>query len=174
MCELRNRDTMTEALIALGGNIGDVRATLDRAVGLLCDGASVRLIARSADYRTPPWGVADQAPFVNLCLKVETDLWPQALLARAQGVERALGRDHDRERHWGPRPIDIDLLNFDDLTLDTPELKLPHPYLLERAFVLVPLAEIAPDETIRGVPIAEALSKLDRSGIVQLPPRTEQ
>jgi 2-amino-4-hydroxy-6-hydroxymethyldihydropteridine diphosphokinase len=162
---------MPEALIALGGNIGDVRATLDRAVALLCDGATVKLIARSADYRTPPWGVADQPPFINLCLKVETNLWPQALLARAQEIERSFGRDHARERHWGPRPVDIDLLTFDDMTLDTPELKLPHPHLLERAFVLVPLAEIAPEETIRGVRIADALTKLDRSGIVRLPPR---
>jgi len=162
---------MAEALLALGGNVGDVRATLERAVALLCDGDAVKLIARSADYRTPPWGVADQPPFVNLCLKVETALWPQALLARAQGVERALGRDHGRERHWGPRPIDIDLLCYDDLSLDTPELKLPHPYLLQRAFVLVPLAEIAPDQVINGVRVADALTRLDRAGIVRLPPR---
>jgi 2-amino-4-hydroxy-6-hydroxymethyldihydropteridine diphosphokinase len=162
---------MTEALIALGGNIGDVRKTLDRAVALLCDGESVKLIARSADYRTPPWGVADQQPFVNLCLKVETELGPQALLARTQGVEQALGRDHAHERHWGPRPVDIDLLTYDDLALDTPELKLPHPYLMQRAFVLVPLAEIAPDQMIGGVRVADALTKVDRAGIVRLPPR---
>jgi 2-amino-4-hydroxy-6-hydroxymethyldihydropteridine diphosphokinase len=164
---------MAEALIALGGNIGDVRATLDRAVALLCDGEAVKLIARSADYRTPPWGVADQPPFVNLCLKVETDLWPQALLARAQEIERSFGRAHAHERHWGPRPVDIDLLNFDDLSLDTPELKLPHPRLLERAFVLVPLAEIAPEQVIGGVRVADALKKVDRSGIVRLPPRND-
>jgi len=162
---------MAEALIALGGNIGDVRTTLDRAVALLCDGDTVKLLARSADYRTPPWGVADQQPFVNLCLKVETELWPQALLARAQGVERALGRDHSRERHWGPRPVDIDLLIYDGLALDTPELKLPHPYLMQRAFVLVPLAEIAPDQMVGGVRVADALTKVDRAGIVRLPPR---
>jgi 2-amino-4-hydroxy-6-hydroxymethyldihydropteridine diphosphokinase len=162
---------MAEALIALGGNIGDVRATLDRAVALLCDGETVKLLARSADYRTPPWGVADQPPFINLCVKVETALWPQALLARAQEIERAFGRDHQSEQRWGPRPVDIDLLNYDDLSLDTPELKLPHPYLMRRAFVLVPLAEIASDQVIGGVRVADALKTVDRGGIVRLPPR---
>src|SRR5262249_58876992 len=77
-------ETMAEALLALGGNLGDVRATLDRAVAALCDGTTVRLIARSSDYRTPPWGLADQPDFVNLAIAVETGLPPRALLARAQ------------------------------------------------------------------------------------------
>ena len=83
---------MAEALVALGGNVGNVRATLDRAVAAFCDEA-VRLLARSADYRTPPWGVEDQPAFVNLCIAVETGLTPHALLDRAQAVVRALGRD---------------------------------------------------------------------------------
>src|SRR5882762_8214060 len=100
---------MADALVALGGNLGDVRETLDRAVAILCDGADVRLTARSADYRTPPWGVEEQPAFVNLCIAVETSLAPQDLLARAQAVERALGLDRAKKRRWGPRPIDIDL-----------------------------------------------------------------
>src|ERR1700724_2721935 len=132
---------MADALVALGGNVGDARATLDRAVAMFCDGAPVRLLARSSDYRTPPWGVTDQAPFINLCIEVATKLTPQALLARALTVERALGRDHTRERHWGPRTVDIDLLAYDNVRLDEADLTLPHPRLLERAFVLVPLAE---------------------------------
>ena len=84
---------MPEALIALGGNVGDVRATFDRALALLCDGGDIRLIARSSDYSTPPWGVEDQPPFVNCCISVETSLTPHALLARAQETERAFGRD---------------------------------------------------------------------------------
>src|SRR5215467_12567174 len=88
---------MAEALLALGGNVGDARATLDRAVALVCDGAAARLVARSSDYRTPPWGVEDQAPFVNLCLLVTTDLPPRQLLARAREVERELGRDRTHE-----------------------------------------------------------------------------
>src|SRR5262252_1920608 len=84
---------MTEALIAMGGNLGSVRTTLERAVEALCDGSEVRLLARSSDYRTPPWGVTDQPAFVNLGLVIETALSPRALLARALEVEAALGRD---------------------------------------------------------------------------------
>jgi len=161
---------MAEALVSLGGNVGDVRDTLARAVAILCDGREVRLLARSSDYRTPPWGVADQPPFVNLCIAVETHLTPHALLARAQGVERALGRDRAGERRWGPRPVDIDLLAYDDLALCAPELTLPHPRLFERAFVLVPLAEIVPDRTIARVCVHDALARVDTGGIEKLPP----
>jgi 2-amino-4-hydroxy-6-hydroxymethyldihydropteridine diphosphokinase len=161
----------SSALLALGGNVGDTRATLDRAVAMLCDGSEVRLRARSSDYRTPPWGVADQPPFVNLCIAVETGLTPHQLLARAQTVERALGRDRAAERRWGPRPIDIDLIAYDDVALATADLTLPHPRLLERAFVLVPLAEIAPNRMIAGIRVRDALARLDTSGIEQLPPR---
>ena len=161
---------MAEALLALGGNVGDVRATLDRAVAQLCDGKEVRLLARSSDYRTPPWGVTDQPPFVNLCISVTTALSPQALFKRAQDVERALGRRRAQESRWGPRPVDIDLLAYDDLALATPELTVPHPRLFERAFVLVPLADIAPERLISGVRVRDALSKVDRTGIERLSP----
>jgi 2-amino-4-hydroxy-6-hydroxymethyldihydropteridine diphosphokinase len=162
---------MTEALLALGGNVGDIRATLDRAVAMLCDGETVRLRARSSDYRTPPWGVADQPPFVNLCIAVETTLAPPALLARAQAIESSLGRERAREQRWGPRPIDIDLIAYDDLVSDAPELTLPHPRWRERAFVLVPLGEIAAERLIAGVRVRDALAQADRSGIERLPPR---
>lgn len=160
---------MTEAWLALGGNVGELRATLDRAVALLCDGTDIRLLARSSDYRTPPWGVTDQAPFVNLCIAVETTLTPQALLARAQSVERALGRDRAKEQRWGPRTADIDIIAYDDLTLAEDGLMLPHPRLFERAFVLVPLAEIAGDRMIGGRRIGEAAKAIDRAGIERLP-----
>jgi 2-amino-4-hydroxy-6-hydroxymethyldihydropteridine diphosphokinase len=162
---------MAEALVALGGNLGDVRETLDRAVATLCDGADVRLTARSADYRTPPWGVEEQPAFVNLCIAVETSLAPQDLLARAQAVERALGLDRAKKRRWGPRPIDIDLIAYDDIAMGSPDLTLPHPHLFERAFVLVPLAEIAPDRLIKGRRVRDALAQVDRTGIEKLPPR---
>jgi len=162
---------MPEALLALGGNVGDVRATLDTAVERLCDGTIVRLLARSSDYRTPPWGVEDQAPFVNLGLVVATDLSPRALLERALAVERALGRDRGQERRWGPRPIDIDIIAYDDVRMDEPDLTLPHPRALERAFVLVPLAEIAPDWKIAGTRVRDALTGIDAGGIERLPPR---
>jgi 2-amino-4-hydroxy-6-hydroxymethyldihydropteridine diphosphokinase len=162
---------LAEALLALGGNVGDVRAALDQAVAGLCDGEGVRLIARSSDYRTPPWGVEDQPPFVNLCLVVETDLSPHALLDRALQVERMLGRDRQHERRWGPRPVDIDVLAYDDVVLDEGSLTLPHPRLFDRAFVLVPLAEIAADRVIGGITVREALARLDTRGIEQLAPR---
>jgi 2-amino-4-hydroxy-6-hydroxymethyldihydropteridine diphosphokinase len=162
---------MAEALIALGGNLGDVRATLDRAVAMLCDGEQVRLIARSSDYRTAPWGVGDQPDFVNSCLAVATGLDPRALLERAQSVEAALGRDRGKERRWGPRTIDIDLIAYDDLALDEPDLQLPHPRWFQRAFVLVPLAEIAPERAIAGAQVRDALARVDRRGVEKLPAR---
>jgi 2-amino-4-hydroxy-6-hydroxymethyldihydropteridine diphosphokinase len=160
-----------EAFIALGGNVGDVRSTFDQAVALLCDGPAIRLTARSSDYRTPPWGVTDQPPFINAVIAVVTSLGPHDLLARAKACERALGRDRAREQRWGPRTIDIDLLAYDDVVINGAELILPHPRLFERGFVLVPLAEIAPDREIDGVAVRDALSRVDQSGIEKLPPR---
>jgi 2-amino-4-hydroxy-6-hydroxymethyldihydropteridine diphosphokinase len=162
---------MTEALLALGGNVGDSRAILDRAIALLCDGDAVRLTARSSDYRTPPWGFKYQAPFVNLCIAVETSLGARELLERAQAVELKLGRDRAHEKRNGPRTADIDIITYDDVTLDQPNLTLPHPRLFERPFVLVPLAEIEPERVIAGRKVKEALAGLDTKGIERLPPR---
>lgn len=164
---------LTEVLVSLGGNVGDIRATLDRAVALFCDGVAVRLVARSADYMTPPWGVIDQPPFVNLALVAETGLAPRALLERALAVEARLGRDRTRALRWGPRPVDIDLIAYGDVSLDEPDLHLPHPRLKERAFVLVPLAEIAPDRIIGGLSISAMLGAIDTGGIERLPPRPD-
>jgi 2-amino-4-hydroxy-6-hydroxymethyldihydropteridine diphosphokinase len=160
-----------EAFLALGGNIGDSRAILDRAIALLCDGKEVRLKARSSDYRTPPWGFKYQPPFINLCIAVETSLEPRDLLARAQDIELRLGRDRAHEKRNGPRTADIDILAYDDLSVDTPNLTLPHPRLFERAFVLVPLKEIVGDRVIAGRSIGEALKGLDTGEIERLPPR---
>ena len=162
---------MAEALVALGGNIGNVRDTLDRAIAAFCDGEKVRLLTRSSDYRTAPWGVEDQPPFVNLCIAVETSLPPHALLARAQAIEHALGRERSKERRWGPRPVDIDLIAYDDLVLQEPDLTLPHPQLFARAFVLAPLAEIAPERVIAGRRVRDALAQVDARGVEKLPPR---
>jgi 2-amino-4-hydroxy-6-hydroxymethyldihydropteridine diphosphokinase len=162
---------LAEAFIALGGNVGDVRATFDSAIVMLCDGPDVRLLARSSDYRTPPWGVTDQPPFTNAVIAVSTTLSPHALLTRAQACERALGRDRAHEQHWGPRPIDLDILAYDDLVLNDATLTLPHPHLFERAFVLVPLAEIAPDRVIAGIRVSDAVKRVDVGGIEKLPGR---
>jgi 2-amino-4-hydroxy-6-hydroxymethyldihydropteridine diphosphokinase len=160
---------MAEALLALGGNVGNSRAILDRAIGLFCDGKDVRLTARSADYRTPPWGFKYQPYFVNLAIAVETTLSPHELLARAQEIELRLGRDRAHEKRYGPRTADIDIIAYDDLTLNGPSLTLPHPRLFERAFVLVPLAEIAGDRVIAGRRVDEAAGALDAGGIYRLP-----
>jgi 2-amino-4-hydroxy-6-hydroxymethyldihydropteridine diphosphokinase len=165
---------MAEAVIAFGGNVGGearVRETLDRAIAALCDGEDIQLAARSSDYRTPPWGVTDQPSFINCVIVATTELSPPALLDRAQAVERQFGRDRAREQHWGPRTLDIDLIAYDDVTRTTPTLTLPHPRALERAFVLLPLAEIAPEGRILGVRVTDALARLDQSGIAKLPPR---
>jgi 2-amino-4-hydroxy-6-hydroxymethyldihydropteridine diphosphokinase len=162
---------VAEALVGLGGNVGDVRATLDEAVRRFADGKKVKLIARSSDYRTPPWGVTDQPPFINCAIAVETDLAPRALLERALGVERALGRDRSREQRWGPRAIDIDLLAYHQVAMEEPDLILPHPRLFERAFVLVPLTEIAPQRVIQGRRIADVTGSIDATGIERLPAR---
>jgi len=162
---------MAEALLGLGGNLGDVRTTLERAVAALCDGNEVKLVARSSDYRTPPWGVTDQPPFINLAIMVETALTPRTLLDRALAVEAMFGRDRAKERRWGPRILDIDIIAFDALEIEESGLTLPHPHLFERAFVLAPLAEIAPHRKIKGITLAEAFARLDPSGIEKLPPR---
>lgn len=162
---------MTAAWLALGGNVGDSRTILDRAVTLLCDGKTVRLTARSCDYRTPPWGFKYQPPFINLCIAVETTLAPRDLLAHAQDVELQLGRDRAHEKRWGPRTADIDIIAYGDLAVHELGLTVPHPRLFERAFVLLPLAEIAPNLVIGGRAVREAAAGVDPAGIERLPPR---
>lgn len=166
---------MTEALLAqaylaLGGNVGNSRAILDRAVTLLCDGKDVRLTARSSEYLTPPWGFKYQSPFINLCIAVETSLSPRELLDHAQGVELQLGRDRAHEKRWGPRTADIDIIAYGELEVTELGLTLPHPRLFERAFVLLPLAEIAPDRVIAGRKVRDALADVDTAEIERLLP----
>jgi 2-amino-4-hydroxy-6-hydroxymethyldihydropteridine diphosphokinase len=160
---------MASAIIALGGNVGDVRATFKAAIIDICTLAQARLVARSSDYATPPWGEEQQPAFVNACIEIETELAPQALLDALQTVERNFGRDRAKERRWGPRTLDLDLIAYDDLTLQTEALTLPHPHLFERAFVLVPLAEILPRRKIGGRSVKAALAELSSAGISRLP-----
>ena len=162
---------MAKAFLGLGGNVGDSRATLHRAVAMLNDGRNIKMLARSSDYQTPAWGVENQAPFVNLCVAVETTLTPHQLLQRIHEVERELGRNRAAETRWGPRTCDIDILSYDDVTLNDPDLILPHPRMFERGFVLMPLAEIAPDVVIGGRRVRDAVKAANTKGIVRLPPR---
>ena len=160
---------MADVLIALGGNVGDVRATFKKAIANLCGMAQAALLARSSDYATPPWADEQQPRFINACIENETSLDPHALLFTLQKVEKKFGRDRASEIRWGPRTLDLDLIAYDDVSIQKPELTLPHPRLFERAFVLVPLAEIAPERVIAGRSIAVALSKLSTAGIERLP-----
>jgi 2-amino-4-hydroxy-6-hydroxymethyldihydropteridine diphosphokinase len=160
---------MADVLIALGGNVGDVRATFNKAISNICGMTQAALLARSSDYATPPWGEEDQAPFTNACIEIETSLDPHALLFTLHKIEQKFGRNRAHERHWGPRTLDLDLLAYDDVMLSKRELTLPHPRLFERAFVLVPLAEIAPDRVIAGRRVGDALAGLSTDGIERLP-----
>ncbi|MBX3539705.1 MAG: 2-amino-4-hydroxy-6-hydroxymethyldihydropteridine diphosphokinase [Chelatococcus sp.] len=159
---------MAEAYICLGSNLGDKRATIAQALDRLARAADIVVKARSGDYRTPPWGKLDQDWFVNACACIETPLTPEALLAQCLDVERQLGRE--RRERWGPRVIDIDLLTYDDRAMATESLTLPHPHLTQRAFVLVPLAEIAPTLEINGRSVADWLAALDFAGIERMAP----
>ena len=160
---------MGNVLIALGGNVGDVRTTFKIAIAHICGMAQATVIARSSDYTTPPWGDADQDPFINACVEIETDLDPHALLFVMQKVEQKFGRIRDKERRWGPRTLDLDMIAYDDLSIQKPDLTLPHPRLFERAFVLVPLAEIAPDRVISGIRVRDGLAGVSTQGIERLP-----
>jgi 2-amino-4-hydroxy-6-hydroxymethyldihydropteridine diphosphokinase len=151
--------------LALGSNIGDRRDNLRRAVAALAP--DVRVVAQSPIYETPAWGYEDQAPFLNMALEAETALPPESLLAYVKRLETELGRTPSF--HWGPRLIDIDILFYDKLILSTPELTIPHPRLQERAFVLVPLNDLAPSlaHPVSGQTIAKLLASVDTAGITR-------
>lgn len=131
----------TSVLLAFGSNVGDRKAAIERALALI--EAELGPLRPSSLYETPPWGVVDQPPFLNLVAAGVTTLDPLPLLRLCQHVERATGRLSSTR--WGPRVVDVDLLAYGDVCLRSPDLELPHPRLHERAFVLVPLVEVAPD-----------------------------
>jgi len=155
---------LTEVHLGLGSNLGDRRANLAAALRLLS--RMLRIEAVSSLYETEPVGGPPQAPFYNAVVRAECGLAPLALLRFVKNVETELGRRPYGQR-WGPRPIDIDLLLHGDTVLQTPELELPHPRLAERAFVLAPLAELAPDlaHPVLGKTVGELLKAVDASGV---------
>ena len=130
------------AYIALGSNLGDKEANLRRALELLIE-RGVEIVKTSTFISTEPYGVTDQPQFLNGVCEVRTSLEPLELLHTLLDIEQEMGRV--RLRHWGERNIDLDLLLYEDVVMDTPELKLPHPDMQNRDFVLLPLAEIAPE-----------------------------
>lgn len=156
------------AYLCLGSNVGDRAGTMAAALERLA-GAGVTIAARSSLYETPPWGPVPQGPYLNQVVEVSSPLGPHDLLALALSVERELGRDRSREVRYGPRRIDIDILWMDGHVLDEEDLQIPHPRILERAFVLVPLSEIAPELKISGMAVADAVKRLDTSDITRFP-----
>jgi len=153
--------------IALGTNLSDRMSNLRAAIDALPP--DVNVIARSHIYETPPWGYEDQPAFLNMVVKAETDLEPELLLKYLKELEAELGRESNFR--WGPRLIDLDILFYDDLVIDTPPLVIPHPRLHERGFVLVPLADVAADfiHPVLGDRVWELLQRADVSGIRPLP-----
>jgi 2-amino-4-hydroxy-6-hydroxymethyldihydropteridine diphosphokinase len=149
--------------LALGSNLGDRSDNLQAAIAALPP--AVRVLELSPVYETPPWGLTDQPAFLNMALKGETTLAPVELINYLKLLETKLGRQP--AVRWGPRRIDMDILFYADLVLETPELILPHPRLHERAFVLVPLADLAPDlvHPVFGKPVRDLLSVLDSTGV---------
>lgn len=154
------------ACVGLGANLGQAQATIVQALAELDTLPATRVRAASRLYRTPAWGVRDQPDFVNAAALLETTLAPRALLEHLLDIERRHGRDRTRETRWGPRTLDLDLLLYEAVVLDTPGLQLPHPRLHARAFALLPLAEVAPDMVIAGHgTVREAASRLDAGEI---------
>jgi 2-amino-4-hydroxy-6-hydroxymethyldihydropteridine diphosphokinase len=131
------------AYVGLGGNVGDVETTLAEAIWALDGLPQTSVRAQSKLYRSPPWGRTDQDDFLNAVVELRTQLAPRILLDYLLQIEERFGRVRSEGEKWGPRELDLDLLVFGDEVIDEPGMHLPHPYLHERAFVLVPLAEIA-------------------------------
>lgn len=154
---------MNPVWIGLGSNIGSSRKVLERALASLDALPDTRLIEVSPGYRTPPWGVTDQPDFLNAAAELATDLMPTSLLTALKAIERDLGRTGDGRR-WGPREIDLDILVYADRVVNLPELVVPHPYLGQRAFVLVPLHDLAPDLEVPGQGrVSDLLAALDEN-----------
>src|SRR3979490_1236897 len=128
---------MADVLIALGGNVGDVRSIFRKAISNICGMTQAALLARSSDYLTPPWGEEQQDRFINACIEIETSLDPHALLFTLHRIEKKFGRDRAHEKRWGPRTLDLDLIAYDDVSIQKPELTLPPPRPFEPAFALV-------------------------------------
>lgn len=149
--------------IGLGGNLGDPRKAMAASLRSLAASSVIKITGVSSLYRTPPWGKTDQPGFLNAVAELACEVSPRELLDLCLDIERDLKRE--RTEKWGPRVIDIDILAFGEETIDEAGLVVPHPRLHERAFVLVPFAEIAPDFVIGGIRVRDLLATVDQKGV---------
>ncbi|OFP73132.1 2-amino-4-hydroxy-6-hydroxymethyldihydropteridine diphosphokinase [Corynebacterium sp. HMSC078C09] len=147
------------AVLSIGSNMEDRRALLQTVF----DEFAEETVAASPVFATPPWGVTDQDEFLNAVLIVDVDCTPLELLRRGQKLEEAAERV--RVRHWGPRTLDVDIVQIDGVTSDDPELTLPHPYAHERAFVLVPWLAADEHAELNGTPVRELIAGLDEDEV---------
>ena len=147
------------AVLSIGSNMEDRRALLQTVFDEFAD----ETIAASPVYATPPWGVTDQDEFLNAVLIVDVDCTPLELLRRGQKLEEAA--DRVRVRHWGPRTLDVDIVQIDGVISEDPELILPHPYAHERAFVLVPWLAADEHAQLNGTPVRELIADLDEDEV---------
>lgn len=154
---------MAKAYLGLGSNIGDKKAYLDQAVALLNQQEKVSVKKTSSYYETEPVGYTDQDVFLNIALEIDTTLEPYELLAYCNGIEETLKRK--RIIRWGPRTIDIDILLYEGFSSNDERLMVPHPRMMERAFVVVPLYEIGQNIMINDMKIEDVIKKLDTEGI---------
>jgi len=154
------------AFVGLGGNLGDVETTLVEALWAIDGLPQTSIRAQSALYRSKPWGRGDQPDFLNGAVELQTRMTPRVLLEHLLAIEERFGRVRAKEDRWGPRTLDLDVLVFGEEVIDESGLHVPHPRLHERAFVLVPLAEIAPSLHIVGQgKVSDLLAQVDASGI---------
>ncbi len=160
---------MAEVYIGLGSNLGDRLANLAGARDAIARQAG-EIRAASSIYDTAPWGPVPQQNYLNQVVHAATALQPRELLNVLHEIERAFGRDRKHEVRYGPRTLDLDILIYGDQTVAEDGLTLPHPRIAERAFVLVPLAEIAPQLSLTGTPIRELLGRIDTATVALYEP----
>lgn len=160
---------MAEVYLCLGSNLGNRIAHLAGARDAIANKAG-KICATSSIYDTAPWGPVPQDNYLNQVISISTALPPRGLLTVLHEIERAAGRDRRNEVRYGPRSLDLDILLYGDSKVDEDGLNIPHPRIAERAFVLVPLAEIAPDLEIGGAPVRELLGRIDTAGVRRYDP----
>ena len=161
-----------QAVLSGGSNMSDRWALVRSVHENLAADEQVTILGESQVYETPPWGVTEQPDFLNAVIVIDTPESPFELLRRGQALEAAAERD--RKEHWGPRTLDVDIIQVrygkGESVSEDPELLLPHPHAHERAFVLVPWAEVEPEATLRGIPISEHLAQLGEDAAATIRP----